>query len=609
MARFRSIFCPTINRNKHQIFLLIVILLILGLLVTLSVVASRPESQKTFYSDSLFSSALIEQIRDNFGRTPIFGLSSDTSYYLGAFALFGSLARLSPVDPYTFLCVAIIPLLIIMSFVSLITLLRQVLPHPPREYLFYISLLVLFADGNFLLQPNIDDRLMALFPVISLTQFLGIIILFDLISSYLHTGSKHLPHRFMVLLPGCIALVLTKPSLLFVFGIFVVSQISFFNRQTVLIPLYILFYLISVVFTLSFDFFIDFQPVLPNLFSTESLNLVMILAFLTSKRIRSFGSIQVSPILKLFILVQIWFFSFNFYGAERWFLDPLRVLVFILIIASITHASRHYLLRRISIVRVVAVLTLVIYALDTLIEEILDVGTFQRVLVLCVLCIPLIFIVARFANIPGFKGFKNERPAFSILQKENIAFIVAVAISISAFNPLLTIRSIGLVKASSNAVGISLSKQNFEELQNIRKSIDSYDPKTTIVLSNVLCADNQIVEVSPDLTSCDSRIFIVSGILGFRSPFEGWTFPIWSGNEEIERRLQLVSDYSRESRNYLSLRHWALHYSDPVIPSPEKILFLFDKEGNSQDQVIGPVIFDGKRFILSELTNESTVNS
>lgn len=580
--------------------------LIVTTLIVLSYRSSKPFQKGIFYPDSLFNSALLQQFSSGSSGQPIFGLNSRIDYYTGAFSTLGPLTKIFDFDSYSALITIVIPFLILSLSITFINLVFKLSAKLSAKHVFFIAFFSAFCNGNFFIQPNIDSRLFALFPLVSLTQSLGLILFFDLVMKISDSQNQYKTLTFFkssALLLICLLVV--KPPLCVIAIIFIVSQIDFFKHQLRTLFFFSIAWCASLLYTQSGSDFFLFNPHLPGVFSDTSLTMVCLISYYFYRK--RFGQLDGLDNLVLpFIYIEISFLFFSFYGSEVWFRDPLRLLIQIRLFTVLFQLRSSDTGNQSRIMPKLFLLVVSFFLIDSFQERLFSSNIFFK---LSYAFIFLLFLFLFFHEyLLGQKflcsNIKNRNVLISRHHfravRQNLLVVCCYSILFSSFNPLLVINSLGQIKVSDSAVGISLSSSDFDELRQMSLFVQSETHRDDVIgLSNLLCANGLDLPVGKNDIACDSRIFLMSGIIGLRSPFEGWLFPVWSSENSIQRKFLIVKSYSDSLNSWSSFKDWLSNYQDPIIRRINVVYFLYDVDGNFNPfKENTELIYRGHRFHL-----------
>ena len=543
-------------------------------------------------------------------------MSDRTDYYLGAFSFLSSLTIFLNYDAFSSMVTIIVPYLIIALSISLLNLVLKLFKSASNHHFLFVYIFLFFSGGNFFLQPNIDDRLLAVLPVVSLTQSFGLIIFFDLAGNILSRSSIR-EMRIVglvnkVILP-IFCLFFVKPSLVPVAILLIAISLSLINSLKRLLLSFFFISLVCYCFTLLGNTMFLFRPNLPDLFSDTMLSGICFASFFLYLSL-SWKVEKFDWLIPAYLLLMLFFQFFHFYGAESWFVDPLRLLIVMRLFSFFANSYFVDSPKNNNLLRMIPLIVFVLYLVDTGFEIIFDTGILLKLLLLLVFVCFLVLAYLSHFQTQVWLG-SEILPASSQIRvsgfrifSTNSSLLLSFFLLFASFNPLLIVESLGQIKQAKNSVGISISEEDFKELVEIRRLVKGSGVKDTAVgLSNFLCANNEDIEVQEDFASCDSRTFVLSGIIGLRSPLEGGLFPIWISKELKTSYIKSAVGYQISLRSWPLLVNWLSSYSDPVKSQVDIFFFLLDKYGTSNPVAYhAQKIYLGKRFSLYSFTLDKT---
>lgn len=616
ISRIYELHLSIASRSANRFFFYSFFAFFISTLIAFAFIRSQPIHRGVFYSDSLFNSALLEQMTAGLGFQSIFGLNGKTDYYLGAFSSLSSLTFFSNHDAYSSMVRIIVPYLITALSLSLLNLIFKVLNAAKVSHFLFVYIFSFFSNGNFFLQPNIDDRLLAILPVVSLTQSFGLIIFFEFAGNTLSRSNMRKMRMSdlvnKVILP-VFCLLLVKPSMVPVAILLIAINHNLINDLKRMSFSFFLIALLCYLLTLYGNGVVIFEPRVPSIFSDSLLLGLCFSSFFfylhLSRKVERFDWL-----IPAYLLLQLLFHVFNFYGAESWFADPLRILILIRMFSFFTTSFLIDSRRKKGVLRTLPLIVILFYVVETFLEMFFGAQILLKLLLIflfvCLFVLANVFDshkqVKHCSEI--FSESSQNRDSAIRLLSRKFAPLLSFFLLFSSFNPLLVVESLGQVKQAKNAEGISLSEEDFNELIEIRRLVMGSGVKDTAVgFSNFVCNGDREIKLEVQLSSCDSRTFVLSGIIGLRSPLEGWLFPVWISSETKRLYVQTALDFQTSLNNWPLMVNWLSSYSDAVIPRVDTYFFLVDRYAMINDIANhAQEIYFGKRFSLYRFTLSKT---
>lgn len=548
----------------------------------------------SFYPDALFNVALVAQIRGELGERAIFGIDPSIEYYLGVFALFGIALRFwegTTFELVQFFCIPYLIFLIILSVQRFIDTLAETKRGTSN---LLILMLVICANGNFLLQPNFDDRLPHLLPVVSISQMIGLVLYFDLLTLWSSKSQSSLHGLKLFTALYLISAVFTKPSMLIPMFVFWYALALKKKHGIVILVSVLIIILIGFVWQYPPHDLISLEIDLPS-FTNPMIYLwiaVLLLAF----------SIPIDPRVELLrklvglsFSIQVFLIFFDIReerGLERWIVDPIFATILIYLLSNIEYRSQLCLKFRFSLVAF-----FILYFIDSILELLrLDLSRWSYFLVLVITFIQISYISLK-TNICTFFADLKHLEIAGI--KQILAAFGSIALILS-FNPFILIDSLSLVKKNNVIQGISISYHDYKELKEIRKIL-SLEGEVSVVFSNRICRDHSLTNTVKIDRFCDVRTNLVSAFLEKRSPFEYAKFGLSKNEMDFQNEILVIDFFSQSLESAESFNQWNRTFMDSVFFDRRTRFLLIDKSIMSKIPVYGDIIFVGKRFEIFKL--------
>ena len=581
------------NKLKNRSFFFLYLCFVSSIIIAF-IRGALFDQNGSFYPDALFNVALVAQIRGELGERAIFGIDPSIEYYLGVFALFGIALRFwegTTFELVQFFCIPYLIFLIILSVQRFIYTLAETKRGSSNLLIF---MLVICANGNFLLQPNFDDRLPYLLPVVSMSQMIGLVLYFDLLNLWLTKSPSQLHGLKLFTALYLISTVVTKPSMLIPIFVFWCALALKKKHSIVILVSALIIVLIGLVWAHPPHNLISLEIDLPS-FTNPMIYLwiaVLLLAF----------SIPTNPRVELLRRLVVLAFSIQVFliffdireerGLERWIVDPIFATILIFLLSNIEHVSKLCLKFRFGLISI-----LILYFIDSILELLrLNLDKRSYFLVLVITFIQISYISLK-TNVRTFFADLKHLGIAGI--KQMLATFGSITLMLS-FNPFILIDSLSLVKDNNVTQGISISYQDYKELKEIRKIL-SLEEEVSVVFSNRICRDHSPADRVKVHQFCDIRTNLVSAFLENRSPFEYAKFGLSKNEADFQNEMLVIDLFSQSLESAESFNQWNRTFMDSVFFYNKTRFLLIDKSVVSQIPVYGDIIFVGKRFELFKL--------
>jgi hypothetical protein len=295
------------------------------------------------------------------------------------------------------------------------------------------------------------------------------------------------------------------------------------------------------------------------------------------------------------LFIQIFFLFFDIKderGVERWIVDPIFVAILILLFSN-----NGPILRIRSKNFAILMFVFILFFLDTLIE-LVGLGVNWLVFALALVSVFILFVYKSHQRNVSFSLDSIRQIGIRKIKKIFVTF--GTIILLLSFNPLIYNDSLSLIKKNNTTQGISLSRQDYKEIAEIRNVL-TQERKVSVVFNNHICRGqpfNSTVQID---SPCDIRINLVSALLETRSPFEYAQFGLRKGDMEKQKEMLLINSFSQSLKSVESFNEWNRNYVDSVFSNRKTRFLLIDKSVTSRTLYYGQLIFLGKRFELFKL--------